>query len=280
MRNLGSFQDGGLYYNNPFNIALWETKYIWPDKIVDFALSIGTGTTDHDSHAFSADSHSPVKDRFLSRLYKTFMKSLDGEKAWREIFNSLTERERGRYHRLNLPIQGKEPTLDDVTFIDALKEQARSWISVNERFLPALDSMYASMFYFELAEFPSYRDNSYHCIGDIYCRINMTSQGRRHLYERLDSTSSYFLVSGHPTRCVDHIPTYSSVPPFRKQIHLTVEALDENIGITLLGLTSSPRSISGMPQTVAELVRMQQLRSPFGRADCTGEDKALPPIPV
>lgn len=280
LRNLGTFQDGGLYYNNPFNIAMWETKYIWPDKVVDFALSIGTGTTDHDSHAFSADAYSPVKDRFISRLYKTFMKSLDGERVWREISNSLTERERGRYHRLNLPIQGKEPSLDDIMSINTLKGQAHSWIKANQRFLPSLDSIYASMFYFELADYPSYADNVYNCIGYIYCRINMPLQGRRRLYETLDSTSSYFLVLGQPTRCVEYIPTYSSIPPFKRKIQFTVETLDEDIGITLLGLTSSPKTISGLPQTGAELIRKQQLRSPFGRADCAEGDKALPPTPI
>ena len=280
LQNLGTFQDGGLHYNNPLNIAMWETKYIWPDKVVDFALSIGTGTTDHDVHALSTASYSPVKDRFLSRLYKTFMKSLDGEKVWREISNSLSEREKPRYHRLNLPIQGREPMLDDIMSIDALKAQAQSWIQVNQRFLPSLDSIYASMFYFELAEYPGYYDNAYKCVGHIYCRLDMSFQGRRRLYEKLDSTSSYFLVLGHPTRCVDYIPTCSPVPPFKRRLQFTVETLDEDVGITLLGLTSSPKTISGLPQTVAELVRKQQLRSPFGRADCTGEEKALPPTPI
>ena len=280
LQNLGTFQDGGLHYNNPLNIAMWETKYIWPDKVVDFALSISTGTTDHDVHALSAASYSPVKDRFLSRLYKTFMKSLDGEKVWREISNSLSEREKPRYHRLNLPIQGREPTLDDIMSIDALKAQAQSWIQVNQRFLPSLDSIYAAMFYFELAEYPGYYDNAYKCVGHIYCRLDMSFQGRRRLYEKLDSTSSYFLVLGHPTRCVDYIPTCSPVPPFKRRLQFTVETLDEDVGITLLGLTSSPKTISGLPQTVAELVRKQQLRSPFGRADCTGEEKALPPTPI
>jgi hypothetical protein len=259
---------------------MWETKYIWPDKVVDFALSIGTGTTDHDSYASSTDFFSPVKDRFLSRLYKSFMRSLDGEKVWREISNSLTEREKGRYHRLNLPIQGKEPTLDDFVTIDALKAQVRSWIKVNQRFLPSLDSIYASMFYFELDSYPRYSDNTYKCVGHIHCRIDMPLNGRRRLYERLDSTSSYFLVLGHPTRCVDYIPTSSSIPPFKGRIQFTVESLDENIGLTLLGLTSSPTTISGLPQTVAGLVRTQQLRSPFGRADCTEEEKRLPPTPI
>ena len=192
----------------------------------------------------------------------------------------MSEREKPRYHRLNLPIQGREPTLDDIMSIDALKAQAQSWIQVNQRFLPSLDSIYASMFYFELAEYPGYYDNAYRCVGHIYCRLDMSFQGRRRLYEKLESTSSYFLVLGHPTRCVDYIPTCSPVPPFKRRLQFTVETLEEDVGITLLGLTSSPKTISGLPQTVGELVRKQQLRSPFGRADCTGEEKTLPPTPI
>lgn len=221
-----------------------------------------------------------MKDRFLSRLYKTFMKSLDREKVWREISNSLSEHDKARYHRLNLPIEGKDPTLDDVMSISALKTQAHSWIGANQRFLPSLDSIYASMFYFELAKHSSYTDNVYKCTGHIYCRVNMSFEGRRCLCEKLDSTSSYFLVLGHPTRCVDCVPTYSSVPPFKRRLQFTVETLDEVIRITLLGVTSSPKTISKLPQTVAELVCAQQLQSPFGRADCAAEEKALPPTPI
>lgn len=208
------------------------------------------------------------------------MRSLDGERVWREIFNSLSIRDRGRYHRLNLPIQGKEPTLDDTMAINNLKSQAQEWVRSNQRFSSTLNSAYASMFYFELDEYPVYTQGGFACVGHIYCRINIPLQGRRHLYEKLDSTSSYFLVLGEPTRCIDYIPTVSSVPPFKRKIEFTIETLDDTIGITLLGLTSSPTTISGLPQTASELIQKQCLQSKFGRVDCRQQEKALPPTPV
>jgi hypothetical protein len=278
LQHLGTFQDGGLQYNNPLNIAIWETRYAWPGRTVDFALSIGTGTTDHD--AFSAGAHSPVKDRFMSRLFRTFMKSLDGERVWREIFNSLTEREKGRYHRLNLPMKGKEPTLDDTMAITTLKSQSQDWIKADRRVLLTLDSIYASMFYFEFDEMPTHAGDNYTCIGHIYCRLNTTPQGRKYLYEKLESTASYFLVLGEPTRCIDQIPNCSSLPPFKRKVKFTLETLEDDVGITLLGLTSSPTTISGLPQSATEIIRMQQLHSVFGMADCSRREKSLPPLPV
>jgi patatin-like phospholipase/acyl hydrolase len=40
----GAFQDGGLRYNNPVNLAIWESRQIWPThNSPDFVLSLGTG---------------------------------------------------------------------------------------------------------------------------------------------------------------------------------------------------------------------------------------------
>lgn len=278
LKHLGTFQDGGLQYNNPLNIALWESKYTWPEKSIDFALSIGTGTTD-EAYAFNAGVHSPVKDRFVSRLYKTFMRSLDGEHTWREIYNSLTEREKSRYHRLNMPIQGKEPMLDDTSAISTLKKQAHNWIRSNQRFLLTLDAVYASMFYFELDCHPVHTGDSYECTGHVYCRSNVPIKGRRELYTRLRATSSYFLIMGDPTCCIEDIPVVSAVPPFQKQLRFTLETLEDAIGITLTGITSLPTTISGLPKTAAQMIQAQQLKSPFGRVDCSQREKRLPPTP-
>ena len=46
-RTQQTFMDGGLYYNNPVNVANRERKLLWPDVAdcrPDLLLSIGTGT--------------------------------------------------------------------------------------------------------------------------------------------------------------------------------------------------------------------------------------------
>lgn len=207
------------------------------------------------------------------------MRSLDGERTWREIYNSLDKRERSRYHRLNMPIQGREPMLDDTLAIRAMKEQAHDWIRSNQKFLLTLNSVYASMFYFELDSHPVYTGESYACTGHVYCRANMPFKGRQELYARLKATSSYFLVMGNPTCCIDDVPVESIVPPFKKEIHFTLETLDETVGITLIGITSLPTTISGLPKPAAQMIQTQQLRSHFGRVDCSHREKPLPPTP-
>lgn len=277
LQNLGTFQDGGLQYNNPLNIAIWETKYIWPGRSIDFALSLGTGITKRESTCFKAGPHSPVKDRFLPRLFKTFMKSMDGERMWREIYNSLPDRDKPKYHRLNVPLHGTEPLLDDTSAMDDLKHQSLGWAQQRDTYTLLLDSIYASMFYFELDQYYMREDGLYVCTGSVHCRLALEINGREHLYHALQKTSSYFLTLGQPTPCVTHVPR--NLPPFKRTIEFVLHSLDDDVGITLLGITSTPTTISGLPQTARRLIDIQQLRAPFGRVSCSVPEKVLPKVP-
>ncbi|KAK6431703.1 hypothetical protein LTR95_012132, partial [Oleoguttula sp. CCFEE 5521] len=277
LKHFGTFQDGGLQHNNPLNIAMWELRNLWPSRVIDFALSIGTGVSQASTVAYGTGPYSPVKDRFVARVFRTVMKSMDGERVWREIFNSLAEKDRDCYHRLNLPLDGKEPDLDDVESMTDLKQQSLQWLVLEKRLAAPVDSIIASMFYFEIDTYDLQPDGLFRCVGIVYCRLILARPGREYLYTLLKSTSSYFCIDGKPTPCVDHIP--KNGPPFRRVIKFTVESLEDSLNITLLGLTSSPKSISGMPQSVSSLVKAQCLDAPFGRADCAHAEKALPDLP-
>ena len=87
---LGTFQDGGLMHNNPVDLALWECQKIWPSTTIpDVVLSLGTGTEQKsDSLALQCFQHI-LKDGFIPRLCRSFMSSLDGERAWRDLKNRL-----------------------------------------------------------------------------------------------------------------------------------------------------------------------------------------------
>ncbi|KAK6428380.1 hypothetical protein LTR95_015477 [Oleoguttula sp. CCFEE 5521] len=225
LQHFGTFQDGGLQHNNPLNIAMWELKSLWPSRVLDFALSIGTGISQASTVAYGTGPYSPVRDRFVARVFRTFMKSMNGERVWRDIYNSLTERERDRYHRLNLPLDGKEPDLDDVTSMTDLKRQSIQWLAPEHRLVAPLDSVFASMFYFEVDTFDLEPDGLFRCVGNVFCRLNLTRSGRDYLYTLLKSSSSYFSINGQPTPCVDHVPRGG--PPFRRVVKFTVETLEE-----------------------------------------------------
>ena len=82
----GTFQDGGLKHNNPINLALWESRYIWPEiEKPDVVISLGTGTGSRTSSTPAPNFRHVIHDGFIPRLWRCFMSSLDGQGAWRDL---------------------------------------------------------------------------------------------------------------------------------------------------------------------------------------------------
>ncbi|KAK5128199.1 hypothetical protein LTR08_004067 [Meristemomyces frigidus] len=279
IKHVGTFQDGGLQHNNPLSIALWELKHLWASKATpDFALSVGTGYTDSLFSKTTIGGQSPVKDRFIARVLNTFMKSLDGEKIWKEFYNSLPEDSRNRFHRINLMVKGTEPAIDDLAGMLTLKTQAQDYARASGSLQPALDSIVASSFYYEMEDMPVFANGLYHCVGHIFCRLPLPQEGRRRLYTELMSTSSYFIVLGHPVACIERIT--KNLPMFKRRVQFTLGSLDDNINITLRGIVPTPLTISGLPKTARQLIDLQGLYAPFGRMDYTRAERCLPQIPL
>ena len=236
LSQVGTFQDGGLHHNNPLNIGLWEVKHIWPrTDAPDFVLSIGTRVSKSLMSSFSAGPHSPVKDGFLVRIFKSFMRSMDGEKTWHDTYNSLPEVLKNRFHRLNLTIDGAEPAIDDISSMHDLREKATVCVQPVQFLKPVLDSMYASMFYFEFDESPVARSHDYACTGTIFCRLRLSEEARRALYTRLKATSLYFLIGGQPISYIERLT--KSVLLFKRHIQFSLSSFDKLVRITIRGLT-------------------------------------------
>ena len=278
LKSIGTFQDGGLWLNNPLPAGVWELKGMYPEKgDPDYALSVGTGTVQKSQPIFKSGSYSPVRDSFLSRLYRTFMLSMDGEKTWDEFVNTLPIASRERYHRLNLTLESQHISVDDVSIMESLKRRALHFATSGGHLKIIRDAMLAAIFYFELECIPQEIAHGIECVGNIFCRINQNANGRRNLYSELIKMAAFFLVDGRPVPCVERVP--ASYPPFKRRIKFTVRDWEETVGITLRSSTmQQPRFISGLPKSVDDLVSAQQLYAPFGRSDHT-TDKDLPPLP-
>jgi hypothetical protein len=274
VQSLGSFQDGGLQHNNPSDIAKWEMMFLWPAKAYpDFALLLGTGASSTRTGLFRQSN-----DRFFVRLFRNYMQSLDGEYAWKRFYNSLPQKVRHRFHRLNVRFKGAEPCLDDADSMPALKSQVPEAICGMENDIRAvLDAMLATIFYFELDGPPAFLDGLFQATGYIYCRLDLPEQGRRYLYSELLDTSSWFLIQGSPVACVGSVP--KSAPPFKRRIVFSVEALTDVVAISIRGITSAPKLISGFPTTLQGLIDDLKLDSPFGTVDHFAPEKPLPPLP-
>ena len=217
---------------------------------------------------------SPVKDRFLSRLFKTFMISLDGEKLWNELANTLPKGMRERLHRLNVTLDDRYLSMDDVRNIDALKDLADSYANSSGHFENIYDSIFASMFYFELEDIPEYTNEGVVCVGNIFCRIDLPRSGRKYLYYQLRDASAFFMVNGRPYQCVASVPRY--LPPFKRRVEFILENPQDAVAISIRNATWRPRLISRQPTTLERLVYSQYLDAPFGRPDHFVPEKPLP----
>jgi hypothetical protein len=70
-----------------------------------------------------------------------------------------------------------------------------------------------------------------------------------------------------------------SLPPFKRRVNFTVPKLQDMITMSVRGITSVPKSISGFPTCLKDLIDQQQLDSPFGTVDHAIAEKPLPVIP-
>ncbi|CAN9363471.1 unnamed protein product [Alternaria alternata] len=169
--------------------------------------------------------------------------------------------------------------LDDAKQIPSLKAAVIRQLEEDKATLtPVVDSMLASMFYFELDALPIPDGNGYLCLGYIHCRLDLPVGGLRYLYDRLLETSSWFLVQGSPIQCVQFIPR--GPPPFKRRINFRVESMDEVIAFSLGGITSTTTLISGFPTRLEKLIEDQSLVRPFGTLDHVVSEKPLPATPV
>lgn len=205
------------------------------------------------------------------------MRSLNGEDAWTKFLNGVSAEERHRYHRINVGLPEGEPRLDDVEQIATLKELALQAIPVNESLTAVTDYMISSAFYFELDDVPTRKGRHYQCCGFISCRLNLPLEGRRRLYDWMLETSSWFVIQGHPVQCTKNSPR--GTPPFRKRVSFLVDSLEETVSISICGITTMVKAISGFPTTIGKIITAQQLDSPFGTVSHDG-DKRLPLIPM
>ncbi len=233
-------------------MALAETCFLWPEKgdYPDFALSVGTSTAEDVVPEFGP--RSPVTDRFFRRVCKTSIRTLDGQKTWKELQSTLPANLKSRCLRLNVRLCGPEPAIDDVSSIKQLKVQTEESVQNDPHFIELRDSLMASIFYFEFEGKPTFSGWRFHCVGHICCRLDLSRELRQRLYRDLQETSSYFLVDGAAIPC---IPTQGPSIS-RRRVGFSLSDLTDSVAISLRGITSRPRMLSGLPNRMEELFRL------------------------
>ncbi|KPA36561.1 patatin phospholipase [Fusarium langsethiae] len=109
------FQDGGLTFNNPASIAIKEVAALFPDAPEpSIVVSLGTGSSQelqHDKHC----SQPRWVATFPARLVRAFFKQADCNRAWKQVVSQRREGQRGKFVRLDVKFNDRQPSLDDTS---------------------------------------------------------------------------------------------------------------------------------------------------------------------
>ena len=266
--SLGSFQDGGLRYNNPMELAVWECQRIWSTAGgPDLVLSLGTGTEVTDQSPKAPYFRHILSDGFIPRLYRTFMSSLDGERAWRESVSRMDSQRRGNYFRLNLQLPNAESRLDDVKQMEKLRRSIylQPEDTRRDELKRILCAVLAATFFFELESLPVYEAGAYTCRGFIRCRNDPLAVLQ--VVNKLYPQGARFALSTVTLSPLLHDHICPACTCYCQSIQLTVAKLSERIDINMIFSNLDSRPISGFPRSMNHVLSNQSLDAPFGSSD-------------
>lgn len=286
MKNLDSdttrkFQDGGLRFNNPVNLALWETRVLWPKMAekCDLVLSVGTGTASSNTELSSRpDSQGSWKTRYVPRLFRAFMNSLDGENTWQELYNGIRDSRKDRYYRINTKFDGEEPQLDDVDKMEELnRATSQGDLGTSTTETSIIEILVASQFYFELGKLPvPLASGRYACSGYIRCRSWGSQQ--EELLAHAHRLSADFRFGDELMEVAKCFQLCNGL--LQQPCKFTVNDLNDEISITFGSFFKQRSPISGFPTSIAALQHAQGMDDAFGYSPRLFQDYEAPsPVP-
>ncbi|KAK5111092.1 hypothetical protein LTR85_012267 [Meristemomyces frigidus] len=262
MPGLGDLQDGALRHNNPVNIALWESSRIWPiDTPRDVVLSLGTGTTPTAATPQTTPARHTFNDKFIPRLCRSFLTSIDGELTWRDLLNHLESDDGHKYFRLNLQFIHDEPRLDDVTAMDRLSRDVNA-CKDDEKMANIKFALLASCFFFELKRAPKFDASGFYtCQGEIRVRSDY-SKILMALRQINAAPIEFFKDHVSLGRIDQATDLCSGCCKFRKKVCFFVRHPTETVSISI-NMDDFRGPVSGFPQTMARITEQQHLTCPF-----------------
>jgi len=264
IRGLGFLQDGGAgKHNNPIDPAEWESKAIW-DTTPDLAVSIGTGFARDPESPQTVSGRLGLRDRFFPRLFRLFNAMLNAQGGWDDHLNRVPKDERHKYIRINIALS-REPELDDVSKMPELEDLAATFLRGYD-FASITQALFAASFFFELHRKPVAKKTPVVCSGSIRSR----SPDTRALIERILQeypAASFTTEDGTSLGYVDGPSLCATCGRYCKVVKFRVHHVDQDVSIYLQFDRLGQHRISGFPQSITQLARLQLLDSGFGRAD-------------
>ena len=237
-------------------------------KQPDLVVSFGTGYKRYIEEECTSDQGTSfLRNRYIPRLFRSFLNLFVGESRWQELQNGLLPQFRDRYHRLNIEFLGDEPELDAVRAMPKLRQQAKLQAQSNDHIQKCADNIIASYFYLELDGFPVFTRSSFICKARICCRLAPTHKALGALTRRLvDTKARFYIDSNQHIPCIDD-ETYICIEngaAYYRNITFSVISLEDSVDIKIDGVLKRARSISNCPYKIRSLIKDQGLDCVFG----------------
>lgn len=188
------------------------------------------------------------------------MSSLDGQSAWRDLWNRLDNRSRQDFFRLNLSIPGDGPAMDEVDRMNELRVAVNANLNDGRDLRHVGFALIASSFFFELTSIPFFHCGKFYCRGAIRCRLN----GRKacNAMARLSRSKSLFMndneILGHfgsEKKCCEKCHRY------QKHVEFVVRDLAEPVSLYIQNIEYGKRTLEGFPKAMEWFLRQQKLEA-------------------
>ena len=163
------YEDGGIYYNNPVEIAEAERKTIWPETALehpDIMLSIGTGynSSKHLKKPMFTQFRRPAKFGVISNIKNLkriaedhIALSTESQRTWNAWYKmvSRSPEDDNRFFRLNVDCPKDPPALDDLSGMRDLREYTHEQYGANQIIQKIASHLVASSFYVNVQSIPA-----------------------------------------------------------------------------------------------------------------------------
>ncbi len=192
------------------------------------------------------------------------MSSFDDESNFKDVVNSLNRENREDYKRLNVVLPRNEPTMDNTSQMDELRQLVHLNPQMIQECEETIYALLIASFYFELSCIPSpLPENQIRCLGTIRCRL--PSEVMVELLERIHPSRLSFVTHSRALGYYfDKRDLYSSCQRYQKSVEFTVRDLGQSTNIYATSVRRPRRKISAFSQTMQWFIDQQHLDASFG----------------
>lgn len=268
LRDIGTFQDGGLQDNFAAGIARRISRRIWPSRPgIARLISMGTGKVESSPERSPHYRH-VFYDSFLRRGFDAWMSNLDTHSKWLHMMDEVDDRIKEDYLRFDVSLKDIPSAIDNAEAMDDYRNLVILQPGSSRMARQAATALLIARFFFVVDKLPREEPSGpqirYH--GSIRCKgptmpvlealLRLHSQEM----EFVTDTTTLGKFQGRDDIC-------ASCKRYCKPLSVVVGHPDEVFNVYLRVDRHERWRISGFPSSMSSFIAQQQLQSPFGRSD-------------